>query len=57
MTGTCSISGGPEMACDLRTDLKTLVVKQNTMISAAGLGNNQFECTGYQNVSPDVALA
>ncbi|CCF35704.1 hypothetical protein CH063_07433 [Colletotrichum higginsianum] len=49
MAGTCSIDGGPAMTCDLRTDLKTLVVKQNTMISAAGLGNNQFECTGYQN--------
>ncbi|TDZ20840.1 hypothetical protein Cob_v006239 [Colletotrichum orbiculare MAFF 240422] len=49
MTGTCSIDGGPAMACDMRTDLKTLVVKKNTMISAAGLGNNKFECTGYQS--------
>ncbi|KAK1844219.1 hypothetical protein CCHR01_13170 [Colletotrichum chrysophilum] len=48
MTGTCSIDGGPAIACDLRTDLKNLVVEKNTMLSATGLGNNQFECKGYQ---------
>ncbi|KAK1687350.1 hypothetical protein BDP55DRAFT_659883 [Colletotrichum godetiae] len=48
MTGTCSIDGGPAMTCDMRTDLKTLVVQRNTMISASGLGNNKFECKGYQ---------
>ncbi|KAH0425980.1 GMC oxidoreductase [Colletotrichum camelliae] len=49
MTGTCSIDGGPAMTCDQTANLKTVVVKQNTMNSAAGLGNNQFECKGYQN--------
>ncbi|KAF4811692.1 hypothetical protein CGCSCA5_v009623 [Colletotrichum siamense] len=48
MTGTCSIDGGPAMTCDMRTDLKTLVVKKNTMLSATGLGNNKFDCKGYQ---------
>ncbi|KAF5502559.1 hypothetical protein CGCA056_v014335 [Colletotrichum aenigma] len=48
MTGTCSIDGGPAMSCDMRTDLKTLVVKKNTMLSATGLGNNKFDCKGYQ---------
>ncbi|EXF82333.1 hypothetical protein CFIO01_01792 [Colletotrichum fioriniae PJ7] len=48
MTGTCSISGGPAMVCDQRTDLKNLVVQKNTMLSASGLGNNRFECRGYQ---------
>ncbi|KAH9232280.1 hypothetical protein K456DRAFT_1750769 [Colletotrichum gloeosporioides 23] len=48
MTGTCSIDGGPAMTCDIRTDLKNLVVQKNTMLSATGLGNNKFECKGYQ---------
>ncbi|KAF4905166.1 hypothetical protein CGCVW01_v012937 [Colletotrichum viniferum] len=48
MTGTCSIDGGPAIACDMRTDLKNLVVEKNTMFSATGLGNNQFECKVYQ---------
>ncbi|KAK1467024.1 hypothetical protein CMEL01_11017 [Colletotrichum melonis] len=48
MTGSCNISGGPAMACDMRTDLKTLVVQKNTMISASGLGNNKWSCEGYQ---------
>ncbi|KAK1476711.1 hypothetical protein CABS01_15246 [Colletotrichum abscissum] len=59
MTGTCSIDGGPAMTCDQRTDLKTLVVKKNTMLSAAGLGNNKFECKGYQSsmaLSVDTSL-
>ncbi|KAF3801821.1 hypothetical protein GCG54_00015041 [Colletotrichum gloeosporioides] len=48
MTGTCSIDGGPAMTCDMRTDLKNLVVQKNTMLSASGLGNNKFECKGFQ---------
>ncbi|KAL3299905.1 EC29 protein [Colletotrichum asianum] len=48
MTGTCSIDGGPAMTCDMRTDLKNLVVKKNTMLSATGLGNDRFDCKGYQ---------
>lgn len=44
------------MVCDQRTDLKNLVVQKNTMLSASGLGNNRFECRGYQQVSTDVAL-
>ncbi|KAL3294248.1 EC29 protein [Colletotrichum asianum] len=59
MTGTCSIDGGPAIACDMRTDLKNLVVEKNTMLSATGLGNNQFECKRYQksiSVSLDTSL-
>ncbi|KAF0321217.1 hypothetical protein GQ607_011622 [Colletotrichum asianum] len=48
MTETCSIDGGPAMTCDMRTDLKSLVVKKNTMLSATGLGNDRFDCKGYQ---------
>ncbi|KAF4890771.1 hypothetical protein CGCVW01_v014360 [Colletotrichum viniferum] len=51
MTGGCSIDGGSAIACDMRTDLKNLIVQKNTMLSAKGLGNNQFECVGYQQVS------
>ncbi|TQN65485.1 hypothetical protein CSHISOI_10078 [Colletotrichum shisoi] len=49
MTGACQTSGGPAMTCDLNTDLKKLVVKQETMTSALNNGNNQFGCTGYQS--------